>query len=72
MTTRKKLINEAIDALFVSADVVGLSMASTKLLGEKQADSSTLKDIAKLALAVTGSRSTHIQRSESQKIHLKA
>ena len=26
-------------------------MASTKLLGEKQADSSTLKDIAKLALA---------------------
>ena len=46
MTTRKGLINETVDALFVSAGVVGLSMASKKLLGEKLTDATTLKDIA--------------------------
>ena len=43
-------MNDAVDALFVSAGVVGLSMASKKLLGEKLTDASTLKDIAKLAV----------------------
>ena len=48
-------MNEAFDALLVTVGVVGLSMASKKLLGEKLTDASTMKDIAKLAAAVAGS-----------------
>ena len=48
-------MNEAVDPIFVSAGVVILSMTSKKLLGENLTDASTLKDIAKLVLAVTGS-----------------
>ena len=35
MTTRKDLMNEAVDGLFISAGVVVLSVATKKLLGEK-------------------------------------
>ena len=55
MTTRKELMNEAVDVLFVSAGVVGLSIASNKLLGKKLTEAKTLKDLAKLAVAVTAS-----------------
>ena len=57
-------MNDAVDALFVSAGVVGLSMASKKLLGEKLTDASTLKDIAKLVVA--GSTML-VQYAESKK-----
>ena len=59
-------MNEAVGALFVSAGVVGLSMASKKLLGVKLTDASTLKDIAKLVVAVTGS-TTLVQYAQSKK-----
>ena len=48
-------MNEAVDVLFVSAGVVGLSIASNKLLGKKLTEAKTLKDLAKLAVAVTAS-----------------
>ena len=55
---------------------MGLSMASKKLLGEKLTDASTFRDIAKLALAVTGSMQCWSnmlnQKSGSQKTLLKA
>ena len=54
MTTvnKKELMNEAYDALLVTAGVVGLSLASKKVLGEKLTDASSLKDTAKLAVGV--------------------
>ena len=55
MTDRKELMNEAFDALLVTVGVVGLSMASTKILGEKLTNESTVKDVAKLTVAVTAS-----------------
>ena len=66
MSTCKELMNEAVDALFVSAGVVGLSMASKKLLGEKLTDASTLKNIANLAVGVTGSTML-VQYAQSKK-----
>ena len=50
---RKELMNEAYDALLVTTGVVGLSMATKKLLGEKLTDASTIRDIAKLSVGVT-------------------
>ena len=57
MTTvnKKELMNEAYDALLVTAGVVGLSLASKKVLGEKLTDASSLKDTAKLAVGVAAS-----------------
>ena len=55
MTTRKDLMNEAVDGLFISASVVGLSMATKKLLGAKLTDVMTLKDTFKFAIGVTAS-----------------
>ena len=55
MTSRKDLMNEAVNGVFVSAGVVVLSMVSKKVLGEKLTDASTLKDTVKLALGVTAS-----------------
>ena len=54
-TSKKELMNEAFDALIVTTGVVGLSMATKKLLGEKLTDASTAKDVAKLAVAGTAS-----------------
>ena len=54
-TKRKELMNEAFDALLVTSGVVGISMASKKLLGEKLTDASNLKEYGKLAVAVTAS-----------------
>lgn len=51
----KEFMNEAFDALLVTTCVVGLSMATKKLMNEKLTDASTLKDIAKLTVAVTAS-----------------
>lgn len=48
-------MNEAVDVLFVSAGVVGVTIASKKLLGKKLKEANTLKDNAKLAVAVTAS-----------------
>ena len=57
MTTvnKKELMNEAYDAALVTTGVVGLSMVSKKLLGEKLTDASSLKDTAKLAAGVATS-----------------
>jgi hypothetical protein len=55
MTSKKDLVNEGFDALLVTIGVVGISLASKKLLGEKLTDVNSVKDTAKLALAVTGS-----------------
>ena len=52
---KKELLNEVYDASLVTAGVVGLSMASKKLLGEKFTDASSLKDTAKLAVGVAAS-----------------
>ena len=52
---RKEFMNEAFDALLVTTGVVGLSMVSKKLLGEKLTDATTMKDVAKLTVAVAGS-----------------
>lgn len=54
-TEKKELMNEAFDAMLATTGVVGLSMVSKKLLGEKLTDAGTTKDIAKLAFAVSGS-----------------
>ena len=54
-TNRKEIMNEAFDALLVTTGVVGLSMATKKLLGEKLTDASTMKDVAKLTVAVAAS-----------------
>ena len=48
-------MNEAYDAALVTAGVVGLSMASKKVLSEKLTDASSLKDTAKLAVGVASS-----------------
>ena len=55
MTDRKELMNEAYEALLITVGVVGLSMASKKLLGEKLTDAQSVKDIGKLAVGVTAS-----------------
>ena len=57
MTTvnKKELMNEACDALLVSAGVVGISMVSKKILGEKRTTAPTLTDTVKLAVGVTAS-----------------
>ena len=52
---RKELLSKAFDALLVTTGVVGLSMASKKLLGEKLTDASSMKDIAKLSVGVMAS-----------------
>ena len=52
---KKELLNEVYDASLVTAGVVGLSMASKKLLGEKFTDASSLKDTAKLVVGVAAS-----------------
>ena len=44
----KELMKELYDAALVTAGVVGLSMVSEKVLGEKLTDASTLKDTGKL------------------------
>lgn len=54
MTSRKDLMNEAFDALLVSTTVVGLSMVTKKLFGEKLVDQSSMKDIAKMTAGITG------------------
>ena len=51
-TKRKELMNEAFDALLVTAGVVGISMTSKKLLGERLTDASTVKETVKLAIGV--------------------
>ena len=48
-------MKEAYDAVLVTAGVVGLSMASKKVLGEKLTDASSLKDTAKLEVGVAAS-----------------
>ena len=57
MTTvnKKELMNEAYDAVLITAGVVGISMVSKKILGEKLITASTLTDTAKLAVGVTAS-----------------
>ena len=57
MTTvnKKELMNEAYGAALVTAGVVGLSMASKKLLGQKLTDATSLKDTTKLAVGVAAS-----------------
>ena len=57
MTTvnKKELMNEAYDAALVTAGVVGLSMASKKVLGEKLTNASSLKDTAKLVVGFAAS-----------------
>ena len=50
---KKELLNEAVDALFVTVGAVGLSMASKKLLGDKLTDASSAKEIVKLAAGIT-------------------
>ena len=45
-------MNKIYDASLVTAGVVGLSMVSKKLLGEKFTDASSLKDTAKLTVGV--------------------
>ena len=55
MTDRKELMDEAYEALLITVGVVGLSMASKKLLGEKLTDAQSVKDIGKLAVGVTAS-----------------
>ena len=55
MTDRKELMNGAYEALLITVGVVGLSMASKKLLGEKLTDAQSVKDIGKLAVGVTAS-----------------
>ena len=52
---KKDLINEAYEAALVTAGVVGLSVASKKLLGQKLTDATFLKDTAKLAVGVAAS-----------------
>lgn len=47
-------MNEAFDALLVSTTVVGLSMVTKKLFGEKLVDQSSMKDIAKMTAGITG------------------
>ena len=47
------MLNKVYDAALVTAGVVGLSMASKKLLGEKLTDATTLKDTANLTVGVT-------------------
>ena len=49
---KKELMNELYDAALVTAGVVGVSMVSKKVLGEKLTDASTLKDTAKLGAGV--------------------
>ena len=55
MTTvnKKELMNEAYDAVLISAGVVGNSIVSKKILGEKLTTVSTLTDTAKPAVGVT-------------------
>ena len=67
MMPRKELMNEVVDVILVSAAVVGLRLASKKLLGEMRNDASSLKDIAKLAVAVTGSKML-VQYAQSKSI----
>ena len=52
---KKELLNEIYDASLVTEGVVGLSMASKNLLGEKFTDASFLKDTAKLAVSIAAS-----------------
>ena len=52
---KKELMNEVYDAALVTTGVVGLSMASKRVLGEKLTDASSLKDTAKLAVGVAAS-----------------
>ena len=54
MTTAKKkeLMNKAFDTALVTAGVMGLSMASKKVVGEKLTDASSLKDTAKVEVGV--------------------
>ena len=51
----KELMNQVYDAALVTAGVVGLSMASKRVLGEKLTDASSLKDTAKSAFRVAAS-----------------
>ena len=52
--------------MLITTTVVGLSMARKRLLGEKIATSSSLKDIAKLTLGVTAS-SMLVRYAQSKK-----
>ena len=52
---KKELLNKVYDTALVTAGVVGLSIASKKVLGEKLTDASSLKDTAKLAVGVVPS-----------------
>ena len=67
-------MKEAYDAVLVTAGVVGLSMASKKVLGEKLTDASSLKDTAKLEVGVAAStmlENGHSIKSIYRLIHLK-
>ena len=57
MTTenKKELMNEAYDVVLRSEGIIGISMVSKKILGEKLTTASTLMDMAKLAVGVTTS-----------------
>ena len=46
MSTKKEYLNELYDASLITVGVVALSMASKKLLREKPADATSIKDIA--------------------------
>ena len=46
---KKELTNEVYDAALVTTGVVGLSMASKKLLGEKLTDTTTVKGHSKVS-----------------------
>ena len=52
---RKELMNEAFDSFLVTVGVVGISMASKKLLGEKLTSVDSVKDTVKLGVAVAAS-----------------
>ena len=54
MTTvnKKELMNEVYDVVLISAGVVGISMVSKRILGEKLTTASTLTDTAKLTAGV--------------------
>ena len=63
---KKELLNEAFDAVLVTTGVVGLSMATKKLLGDKLTDATSVKDIAKLAVGVTA-RTMFVKRAQDKK-----
>ena len=51
----KDLMNEAYDAILITAGVLGVSMLTKKLAGERLTSANSLGDYGRLAAGVTGS-----------------